>query len=452
MTPTRLLSFPPDFLWGTATSAYQIEGAWNEDGKGPSIWDTFCRQPGKTYQGHTGDTAVDHYHRFKDDIALMAELGLKAYRFSIAWTRIQPSGSGPANQKGLDFYKALIDELLKHGIQPVPTLFHYDLPQALQDAGGWPARETAVRFAEYAGLVGGALGDRVPCWITHNEPFVTAMAGYFSGEHAPGIQDPIQALQATHHLLLSHGLAVQALRAAVPASAQIGIALNLSPVHPASADRNDQMAAAAFDAVLNRAFLEPIFLGQYPLQLVAMLGPLFPEVSQADLAAIAQPLDFLGINYYSRAVVRHDPNFPLIQAAQVQPEGREYSMMWEIYPEGLYELLTRVWKDYHPKRLFITENGIPVPDDLDADGQVRDERRVRYLRDHLAQAHRALSEGLPVSGYLVWSFLDNFEWALGYRMRFGLTHVDFETQQRTIKQSGRWFARVIAQNGVETDA
>ena len=210
--------------------------------------------------------------------------------------------------------------------------------------------------------------------------------------------------------------------------------------------------AAAFDAVLNRAFLEPIFLGQYPLQLVALLGPLFPEVTQADLAAIAQPLDFLGVNYYSRAVVRHDPSFPLIQAAQVQPEGREYSMMWEIYPEGLYELLTRVWRDYHPKRLFITENGIPVPDDLDADGQVRDERRVRYLRAHLAQAHRALSEGLPVTGYLVWSFLDNFEWALGYRMRFGLTHVDFETQQRTIKQSGRWFARVIAQNGVEADA
>jgi len=451
MSDQQFLPFPEHFFWGVSTSAYQIEGAWNEDGRGPSIWDTFCRQPGKVYNGETGDTAADHYHRWAEDVSIMAELGLNAYRFSIAWPRILPEGSGAVNPAGLDFYERLVDAVLARGIEPFPTLYHWDLPQSLQDRGGWPNRDTAHYFAEYAHTVGERLGDRVTYWITHNEPFVAAILGHFTGEHAPGIQDPVAAFQAGHHLLLSHGLAVDALRDTARRQPRIGIALNLSPVDPASDSEADRQAAVRFDGVLNRMFLDPLLKARYPEDMAALFGALFPQVQPGDLERIAAPLDFLGVNYYSRSVVRHDPDFPLIQASQIQPQGSEYSQMWEIYPPGMHGLLTRIWADYRPADIFVTENGIPVPDAPDLDGRVRDERRIRYLRDHLLQVHRAISDGVPVRGYFVWSLLDNFEWAYGYKMRFGLVYVDYETQQRTVKDSGRWYAQVVAENGVRVE-
>jgi len=449
MSTTEFLRFPENFVWGTATSAYQIEGAWDEDGRGLSIWDAFCRQPGKIRDGSSGDVASDHYHRWQEDVRIMAELGLKAYRFSISWPRVIPAGTGAVNPAGLDFYDRLVDALLAHGIEPFVTLYHWDLPQALQDRGGWGHRDTARHFAEYAHVVAERLGDRVACWITHNEPFVTVILGHLLGEHAPGLQDPFVAFQAAHHLLLSHGYAVEALRAATRRPLQIGITLNLNPVHPASDSEEDRLAATRIDGLLNRLFLDPLFLGRYPEDIQALLGPLFPQPQPDDLERIATPLDFLGVNYYTRAVMRHDPEFPLVQASQVYPEGNEYSQMWEIYPPGMYELLTRVWADYRPAQIYVTENGIPVPDGLDFDGRVRDERRIRYLRDHLVQVHRAISEGIPVRGYFVWSLLDNFEWAYGYQMRFGLVYVDYATQKRTVKESGWWYAGVIQRNGID---
>ena len=444
------LAFPANFIWGAATSAYQIEGAWNEDGRGLSIWDSFCHTPGKIYQDQTGDTAADHYHRWQEDIQIMSDLALHAYRFSISWPRIVPEGVGKPNPAGLDFYDRLVDALLERGIQPFPTMFHWDLPQRLQDQGGWQNRQTAYHFADYVALVAERLGDRVKSWITHNEPFVAAILGHFTGEHAPGLQDPFVAIQAGHHLLLSHGLAVQALRSALPRAAQVGITLNLTPIYPASESEEDQLAARRFDGIANRLFLDPIFRGQYPQDIIDLLGAISPPIQPGDLETISMPLDFLGVNYYSRQVARFDPEIPLIQASEVQPVGNEYSMMWEIYPPGIYELIRRLWRDYHPASLLVTENGICVPDDVDLDQRVRDHRRIRYLRDHVTQVHRAIQEGIPVRGYFVWTLMDNFEWALGYRMRFGLVHVDFENFKRTIKDSGRWYARVIRNNGLDS--
>jgi beta-glucosidase len=448
MAFTRI--FPPHFIWGTATSAYQIEGAWNEDGRGRSIWDTFCHTPDKIYKSHTGDIAADHYHHWIDDIQIMVDLGLNAYRFSISWPRIFPTGKGQLNQAGMDFYDRLVDALLANNIQPFPTLFHWDLPQALQDEGGWNNRNTAVYFADYAYQIAERLGDRVRSWITHNEPFVAAVLGHFTGEHAPGIQDPFVAFNAGHHLLLSHWLAVQALRAALPRAAQIGIALNLTPVHPASNSEPDLLAAQHMDGIINRLFLDPVLRGQYPQDVIELIGPLLSAIQPGDLETISFPLDFIGINYYSRHVVQFDPEFPLIQASQVFPTGNEYSQMWEIYPPGLYELIRRVWNDYHPASILITENGICVPDDLDLDQRVRDYRRIRYLRDHLTQVHQAIQDSIPVRGYFVWSLLDNFEWALGYRTRFGLVYVDFDSLKRTVKDSGRWYSNIIRRNGLDS--
>lgn len=441
--------FPVGFRWGTATAAYQIEGAWNEDGRGLSIWDTFSHTPGKTYHGATGDVAADHYHRWQEDVALMAELGLNAYRFSIAWPRIIPTGTGPVNPAGLDFYDRLVDALLARGIEPYITLYHWDLPQALEERGGWPVRETAFAFGEYARVVAERLSDRVTHWITLNEPWVAAMGGYFAGEHAPGRREPAAAFAAVHHLLLAHGEAVAAIRAAARRPVQVGITLNLSDVQPASASELDQAAAFRFDAALNQLFLDPLYRGAYPEAMLPQLSTRAGLIQPGDLERIAAPLDFLGVNYYSRDVIRHDPEFPVIQASAVQPVGNEYSQMWEIYPEGLYHMLTRVWRDYRPAVLYVTENGIPVADAPDADGRVRDERRIRYLRDHVAQCHRALEAGVPLRGYFVWSLLDNFEWAYGYQMRFGLIYVDYETQARIMKDSGRWYAEVVRQNGLE---
>jgi beta-glucosidase len=448
----QFLSFPEGFTWGAATSAYQIEGAWNEDGRGISIWDTFAHQPGKTYQGHHGDTAADHYHRWSEDIGLMSELGLNAYRFSISWPRLIPAGSGPVNQAGMDFYDRLIDNLLEKGIQPFPTLYHWDLPQALQDRGGWPNRDTVHHFADYAKIAAARFSDRVSHWITHNEPLVAAFNGHVMGEHAPGLQDPAAGAHSVHHLLLSHGLGVQALRAYSRTEIKAGITLNLSVMHPASDTQRDLEAARRFDGIGNRLFLDPLLRGSYPGDVWEMMGMLFPPLEESDLKTIAEPLDFLGVNYYTRSVVSYNADFPLVQASPVLPDGSEYSLMWEIYPPGLYELLLRLKNEYGQKELYITENGAPFADGIDFDGRIRDYRRIRYLRDHLHQVHRAFEEGVGIRGYFAWSLLDNFEWALGYQMPFGLVHVDFDTQHRTVKESGRWYSQVTRANGLELNA
>ena len=442
--------FPKDFIWGVATSAYQIEGAWNEDGKGPSIWDTFTHTPGKIVHHETGDIAVDHYHRYKEDVALMKELGLDAYRFSIAWSRVLPAGTGTVNKAGLDFYDRLVDELLKNKIEPYACLFHYDLPQALQEKGGWPNRDTAYAFAEYARVVTDHLSDRVKVWMTHNEPWVTAAVGHFDGSHAPGLKDPVATFKAMHHLLLSHGLAAEAIRSAAKQTVKVGITLNLNPVYPESESKKDRDAARRMDTILNRSMLDPLLKGTTPMQEFAVGKMLISAlIKPGDLEKI-RTLDLLGVNYYTRTVVKNDPKFPVVAAQQVSPEGNEYSGMWEIYPDGIHELLLRIWKDYQPQcEIMVTENGVPVPDGLDFDGRVRDERRIRYLKNHIYQVQRAIEDGVPVKGYFHWSLMDNFEWALGYGPRFGLVYVDFETLKRTIKESGRWYAKVIKENGFE---
>ena len=446
----KFISFPKDFVWGCAASAYQVEGAWNEAGKGPSIWDTFVHTPGKIANGETGDVTVDHYHRYKEDVALMKDLGLDAYRFSTSWARILPNGTGAVNQAGLDFYDRLVDELLRKKIEPYICLFHWDLPQALQDKGGWPNRDTAYAFAEYAHILTEHLSDRVKVWMTHNEPWVAAMVGYGFGQHAPGLNDPVAGFKALHHIFLSHGLAAEAIRASAKQPVKVGITLSLNPVHPATDAKKDRAAAKRMDTGLNRLQLDPFLNGTSPMQ-EFVLGKALSKsiVKTGDLEKMCT-LDLLGVNYYTRTVAKYDPKFPVVAAAQVQPEGNEYSGMWEIYPEGIYEVLTRVWKDYHPQcEIMITENGIPVPDGLDFDGRVRDERRIRYLRNHIAQVRRAMDEGVPVKGYFHWSLMDNFEWSLGYGPRFGLVYVDYKTLKRTIKDSGRWFAKVIQDDGFE---
>ena len=444
------ISFPKEFVWGCASSAYQVEGAWNEAGKGPSIWDTFVHTLGRIANGETGDVSVDHYHRYKEDVALMKQLGLDAYRFSTSWSRILPDGTGAVNQAGLDFYDRLVDELLRNKIEPYLCLFHYDLPQALQDKGGWPNRDTAYAFAEYAQIVTRHLSDRVRVWMTHNEPWVSAMAGYYAGEHAPGLKDPIAGFNALHHIFFSHGLAAEAMRASARQPVKIGITLNLNPVHPAIDSKRDREAARRMDTALNRLQLDPILRGTSPMQEFTPGEVLSRSIIQPGDLEKMHTLDLLGVNYYTRTVAKYDRKFPVIAASQFQPKGNEYSGMWEIYPEGIYEILTRIWKEYKPQcEIMVTENGVPVPDGLDFDGRIRDERRIRYLRNHLAQLHRAMDEGVPVKGYFHWSLMDNFEWSHGYAPRFGLVYVDYRTLERTIKDSGRWFAKVIQDAGFE---
>ena len=445
----NILTFPKNFIWGVATSAYQIEGAWNEDGRGASIWDTFSHTPGKVADNENGDVAADHYHRWKEDIALLSDMGIQAYRFSTAWPRILPDGTGKVNKKGLDFYDRIVDELLKRKIEPYVCLFHWDLPQALQDKGGWPNRDTTAHFTDYARVVAGRLGDRVNTWFTHNEPWVAAFVGHFLGDHAPGKKDIGAAVKSLHHILLSHGLAADAIRAEVKHPVKIGITLNLNPVDPATDSKKDREAAERVDMFMNRIVLDPLLKGTSPIQESSIAKLLTGKlIHDGDLEKIHQ-LDILGVNYYSRAVMKHDPKFPVVNVAQVQPEGNEYSGMWEIYPEGMYKILKQVW-GYQPTcELMVTENGVPVPDGVDFDGRVRDERRIRYLRNHIAQVQRAIEDGIPVMGYFHWSLMDNFEWNLGYSQRFGLVFVDFKTQKRTIKDSGHWFAKVIQENGFE---
>lgn len=444
-------TFPPGFLWGAATSAYQIEGAAFEDGRGPSIWDAFARQPGAVYQGETGDRAADHYHRVKDDVELMAELNLKAYRFSISWPRILPQGCGPVNNKGLDFYDRLIDLLLEKQICPVATLYHWDLPWALQKLGGWKKRETVEAFAEYAEIVARRLGDRVPWWITLNEPFCSAYFGHGIGTHAPGERNIQEAIYVGHNLLLAHAKAVARLRASVQVPARIGITLNLTPVFVADESSAAQEGAERADVLYNRWFLDPIFRGAYPERLFQDLGVNPPAIESTDMALISAPLDFLGVNYYSRALIRSRRGVMIGQPVsemyeQVVPvPGASYTeTAWEIYPQGLREVLLRVQKDYAPPLILVSENGAAFADQLNSKNNVPDTRRVQYLRDHIQELEEVCAQGVPLCGYFAWSLLDNYEWTDGYSKRFGLIYVDFATQRRIIKESGHWYAAFIA--------
>lgn len=441
-------SFPSDFVWGAATSAYQIEGAWDEGGRGESIWDRFSHTPGRIARGDTGDVACDHYHRWREDVVLMKELGLKAYRFSLAWPRVLPEGRGRVNPTGLDFYSMLVDELLEASIEPFVTLYHWDLPQALQDQGGWPARLTAEAFVEYADLVTRRLGDRVKHWITLNEPFVSAFVGHLEGRHAPGHSDLGEALAAAHHLLLAHGWAVPMVRGNVT-GAQAGITLNLGGQVPASPSFVDRAAAWQRDGVLNRWFLDPISGRGYPADIVAYYGHRMDFVQAGDLEAIAVPLDLLGVNYYTRNIVRSKEvaeaeNSP--RTALAKPERTE--MRWEVYPDGLYDILGRVHFDYRFPALYVTENGAAYADQIDFDGSVQDPDRISFLKEHFTAAARAIAAGVPLRGYFVWSLLDNFEWGHGYWKRFGLVYVDFPTQRRVLKSSAHWYGRVIAAHDV----
>lgn len=461
---TGRLVFPPGFRWGAATAAYQIEGGARDGGRTPSIWDTFSHTPGKVHNGDTGDVACDHYHRYRDDVALMAGLGLRTYRFSISWPRLQPHGTGPINPVGLDFYQRLVDELLAHDIEPWITLYHWDLPQELEDAGGWPVRDTAARFADYAALAHGALGDRVKHWLTLNEPWCSASLGYATGEHAPGGANQADAMRAVHHLLLGHGLAIQAMRAQRD-DTKLGITLNPHVFAPASDDPADIDAARRIDAFGNRVFYDPLLRGAYPADLLEDLAGLidFAHVRDGDLATIATPIDHLGLNYYSRSLIAAPEDGgptgtgDLTNGSSWTGADRirfvrrglpETAMGWEIDAEGLTALLVRIHREYPGIDLFITENGAAFDDEPNPDGTVDDPARVSYLDGHLRACHAAIAQGVPLRGYFAWSLLDNFEWGFGYAKRFGLVYVDYPTQRRLPKTSARWYAGVIADNAV----
>lgn len=448
--------FPQDFLWGAATSAYQIEGAWNEDGKGESIWDRFAHSPGNVLNGDTGDVACDHYHLWGKDIQIMKTLGINAYRLSISWPRILPSGRGRINQLGLDFYSKLIDNLLEENILPFVTLYHWDLPQALQDQGGWSSRSTAEAFAEYSDIVTHHLGDRVKDWVTHNEPSVLCLNGHLYGYHAPGIKDKSIAFQASHHLLLSHGWAVKVIRQNVENS-KVGIAVNINRTLPASPSQADHEANRQGDGIWVRWYMDPLFGRHYPADIVADAikeGSLPPEgmtfVKDGDLELISSPIDFLGLNYYTRFLSRSEEipeseNHPM---TVIQPPRKEESWMdmgWEIYPEGLFEVLSWIYYEYHVKEIYITENGCSFSDQPDENGHVHDRRRINYLKDHISAVRKALQNNIPVKGYFVWSLLDNFEWGLGFSQRFGLVWVDHDTQERILKDSAFWYKNFIAE-------
>ncbi|MCU1376454.1 MAG: beta-glucosidase [Actinomycetia bacterium] len=444
------LRFPPGFVWGTGTSAYQVEGGIDLDGRGPSIWDTMAHTPGRIRDGSDGDVAVDHRNRMVDDVRLVADLGVTAYRFSVAWPRVQPDGSGSVSQAGLDFYRRLVDELLAAGIEPYLTLYHWDLPQPLEDAGGWPVRATAERLGEYAAIVGTALGDRVRRWGTVNEPWCASMLGHALGVHAPGRRDPAAAVVAAHHLLLGHGLAVDALRATV-ADAEISITLNPYPVVAAGDRDEDRDAARRVDGLANRLWYDALLLGAYPADVlddVRVVSDL-AHIRDGDLAVISRPLDALGLNYYRRHHVRHAdvpdpvplwPGSPHVEL--VEPPGERTDLGWAIEPDGLWEALVQVHKDYDPPPLYVHENGAAFDEPAD------DQRRIAFLAAHVEAAHRAIDDGVDLRGYFVWTLLDNWEWAEGFQAPFGLVHVDLDTLARTPKASFDWYAAVVAANGL----
>jgi beta-glucosidase len=441
------VSFPPDFLWGCATASYQIEGAWDEDGKGESIWDRFTHTPDRIRNGDTGDIACDHYHRYKEDVALLKELGLKSYRFSISWPRVFPTGKGKINQNGIDFYSKLVDELLANDIVPFPTLYHWDLPQALQDEGGWAERDTAKWFAEYAHEVTERLGDRVKRWLIFNEPWVFTYLGYLAGIHAPGMRDAPIAMRATHVVNLAQGLAARAMRATNRVEG-LGTAFSMTGVYPASESADDRAAAERRFAFSNLWFLETAQRGRYPdayletSKAVSRLG-----IEPGDMEIAKCDLDFIGINLYSRSVVAHDPQDANLGAREAPPRDVERTEFgWEVYPEAIHDVIMRIWRDYG-KPIYITENGCSYGDRPDEHGVVNDERRISFLQRYVAQVGRAIEEGADVRGYYHWSSMDNFEWGEGYSQRFGLIWVDFETQQRIVKESGRWYRGVIENSG-----
>ncbi len=431
--------FPPDFFWGAATAAYQIEGAVREDGRGESIWDRFAATPGRIANGDHGGIACDSYHRYPEDIRLMRELGLNAYRFSIAWPRIFPDGRGRPNPAGLDFYDRFVDELLANGIEPFATLYHWDLPQALEDRGGWPVRETVEAFAEYVEVVAERLGDRVSRWITQNEPWVIAWLGYGKGEHAPGRARPGDAIAAAHHVLLAHGRAVEVLRRQVP-RADVGITIDVIPTHPLTDSEEDADAVRLEDGLRNRWFLDPVLRGTYPEDVFSEYELFLPNGALDDLPVIAAPIDFLGVNYYRRHVVRANGGAPVV----VEPENAQFTEMgWEVYPDGLHELLVRLHEEYDAPPLHVTENGAAYPDRRQ-NGSVEDPDRRSYIESHLRAIATSIEAGVPVQGYFVWSLLDNFEWTRGYDKRFGIVFVDYETLERVPKASYHWYRDFIA--------
>jgi beta-glucosidase len=439
--------FPDAFLWGAATSAYQIEGSPLADGAGPSIWQRFAHTPGRTAGGETGDIACDHYRRWESDVRLMAELGLNAYRFSIAWSRVLPAGRGPVNPAGIAFYDRLVDALLSHGIEPMVTLYHWDLPAALDDRGGWLNPDIAGWFAEYGRVMFRALGDRVKHWITLNEPWVVTDGGYLHGSLAPGHRNLYEAPIAAHHLLRAHGTAVQAYRA--EARGSIGLVVNLEPKYAASDSPADLAATRRADAYMNRQYLDPVFHGRYPEELAGIFADAWPEHADADMELIRQPIDFLGVNYYTRNVSRHDETaLPVRTSGVRQPEHAITETGWEVYPPALTAVLLWVKERYGDLPLYVTENGAAFYDPPTAiDGRVEDPLRVRYYHEHLRAAHDAIRQGVDLRGYFAWSLLDNFEWSLGYAKRFGLVHVDYRTQCRTPKASARYYSEIIRSHG-----
>ena len=443
---SQRVQFPANFLWGAATSAYQIEGSPLADGAGPSIWQRFTRTPGMMANGDTGDVACDHYRRWKDDIALMKRLGLKAYRFSIAWARVLPEGRGRINVKGLEFYDRLVDELLGNDITPLPTLFHWDLPAALDDRGGWLNPDSPHWFADYASVMFAKLDSRVEQWATLNEPWVVTDGGYLHGVLAPGHRSKFEAPIASHHLLLAHGMAVQAYRAA--GRNRIGIVVNIEPKYPASQSAEDLAAVRRADAYMNRQYLDPVFLGSYPEEMKDIFGEAWPSWPAEDMALIRQPIDWLGVNYYTRNVTRFDANHYPLQMAPVKQNATYTETGWEVYPQGLTDTLTWIKQRYGNPPVMITENGAAFYDPPQAENSmVDDPLRVSYLKKHIAAVSEAIAQGCDIRGYMAWSLLDNLEWSLGFAKRFGIVHVDFATQERTIKTSGKLYADVIASNG-----
>ncbi|MEO7062922.1 MAG: GH1 family beta-glucosidase [Dokdonella sp.] len=438
--------FPRGFLWGAATSAYQVEGSPLADGAGPSIWHRFAHIQGNVHGGDTGDIASDHYRRYKGDVTLMRELGLKAYRFSIGWARVLPEGRGKVNRAGLDFYERLVDTLLENGIEPLATLYHWDLPAALDDRGGWLNPDIANWFADYASVLYRALDGRVKQWATLNEPWVVTDCGYLNGTHAPGHRNAAEVPVASHNLLRAHGMAVQAYRA--EGRHAVGIVVNLEPKYPASERAEDHAAARRADAYMNRQYLDPVFLGRYPDELREIFGASWQEWPEADLKLISQPIDFLGVNYYTRSVTRHDEHAPLLKAAAVRQDALHSETDWEVFPQGLTDTLIWLRDRYDNPPVFITENGSAFADPATVEGATLDDPlRVDYLKQHLRALHHAIAQGCDVRGYMAWSLLDNLEWAHGFSKRFGLIHVDFATQERTFKASARMYAQIIASNG-----
>jgi beta-glucosidase len=449
------MRFPKGFFWGAATAAYQIEGAWQEDGKGESIWDRFAHTAGKIKNNETGDVACDSYHRWRDDIALLRAMNLNSYRFSISWPRIQPTGSGPANSKGIDFYSRVVDALLAARIRPLVTLYHWDLPQALEDRGGWPNRDTAARFADYVELMARALGDRVSDWVLFNEPSAFIDVGYLEGLHAPGRKSILDFLRASHTVNLAQGAGFRALKASRPA-ARVGTAFNMSPCEPATNSEEDRLAAERAHAITNLWFLETALRGRYP-EPFTFLPETAMRIKSGDMENVRAPLDFLGINVYYRTIasapgamerLAHAQEwlFPVKMAGGTQ--GPKTDSDWEVWPQALYETVMRITRDYNRPVIEITESGCAYNDSPDASGLIRDAHRIEYYRQHLVALGRAISDGADVRGYHAWSLMDNFEWAAGLTQRFGLAYVDFKTQQRTMKDSGRWYATVAAENRV----